>query len=211
MIQASGLLFAVLLQNRRIKGSSIIKAIIFIGMVIPMVVGALLIRFSFERGIGIVPLLFKSLGFTSLDKTWTAYPDTALLSLIIGSIWLWTGFNMIVFSSGLATIPKEYGEAATVDGASSLQTFFKIIIPLLRPSFLIALLTTFLYELKIFDIVYVATKGGPGDASMVLAVLVYIFTFRDYAIGKATVAAVLLIAICLIPGIEIAKLVTKRA
>jgi len=205
-----GLFFALLLQWK-IKGASLIKAIIFSGMVIPMIVGGLLIRFSFEKGVGIVPQLFRLMGVPSLYKTWTAYPDIALYALIIGSVWLWTGFNMVVFSAGLAAIPKEYIEAAMVDGASKLQVFLRIILPLLKPSLTIALLTTFIYELKIFDIVYVATQGGPGDASMVLALLVYFFGFREYNLGKAAAVAVLLVMISLVPAVQIAKLTTAGA
>jgi len=189
-----GLLLAVFLQN--IKGSSIIRSMIFLGMVIPMVVGALMIAFSFNKDMGIVPSIFKCLGILSLYKTWTSYPDTALLSLIIGSIWLWTGFSVTLYSAGLASIPKELIEAAKIDGAPFRVILFKIIIPLLRPVTVTVVAMTILWVLKIFDIVYVATRGGPGGASMVMALLMWDYFARMNAYTlSATIATLLTIIV----------------
>ena len=100
-----GILIAVLLQN--VKGGAIIRSFIFLGMVIPMIVGGLLIQFSFDRDLGVVNLFFKIIGLGWLAKSWPIYPDTALLSLILGSVWLWTGFSVTMYSAGLASIPKD--------------------------------------------------------------------------------------------------------
>ena len=107
-----GLFLAVVLRG--VKGSTFIKSSIFLGMVIPMIVGGVLLRFMFDKDAGIVNAFLGSLGLAT--KSWTAYPDTALLALILGSVWLWTGFSMVLYSAGLGTIPKEIYEAARVDG-----------------------------------------------------------------------------------------------
>lgn len=200
-----GLSLALLLRREEVKGSSIIKSIIFLGMVIPMIVGGLIIRFMFEKGAGIMPTLFKVIGIENLNKTWTAYPDTALFSLIIGSIWLWTGFSMIMYSAGLAAIPKEYFEAAIVDGATPLQTFFYVTFPLLKPVTVVIAAMTLLWELKIFDIVYVATNGGPGGASTVLALQMWNYFARQLNYNYAAVVAVLLTTLTLIPALWLMK------
>lgn len=189
---ALGLLLAVLLQN--VKGGSIIRSFIFLGMVIPMIVGGLLIQFSFDRDLGVVNLLLKIFGLGWMAKTWTAYPDTALFSLILGSVWLWTGFSVTLYSAGLTSIPKELIEAAIVDGADFKTILFKIIIPLLKPVTITVVAMTILWDLKIFDIVYASTQGGPGGASMVLAILMYDYFTRaqDYPMA-ATVATILTI------------------
>lgn len=189
---ALGLLLAVLLQN--VKGGSIIRSFIFLGMVIPMIVGGLLIQFSFDRDLGVVNLLLKLFGLGWMAKTWTAYPDTALFSLILGSVWLWTGFSVTLYSAGLTSIPRELIEAAIVDGADFKTILFKIIIPLLKPVTITVVAMTILWDLKIFDIVYASTQGGPGGASMVLAILMYDYFTRaqDYPMA-ATVATILTI------------------
>ncbi|RLG84800.1 MAG: sugar ABC transporter permease [Thermoprotei archaeon] len=189
-----GLLLAILLQH--VKGGSIIRSFIFLGMVIPMIVGGLLIQFSFDKDLGIVNLLLKIMGLGWLTKSWTIYPDTALFSLILGSVWLWTGFTVTMYSAGLASIPKEVIEAAIVDGADFKTILLHVIIPLLRPVTITVVAMTILWDLKIFDIVYASTQGGPGGASMVLALLMYDFFARlqDYPLS-ATVAVILTIVI----------------
>ncbi len=186
----TGLLLAILLQN--VKGGTIIRSFIFLGMVIPMIVGGLLIQFSFDRDLGVVNLFLKIMGLGFIARSWTIYPDTALFSLILGSVWLWTGFTVTMYSAGLASIPKEVIEAAIVDGADFKTILFKIIIPLLRPVTITVVAMTILWDLKIFDIVYASTQGGPGGASMVLALLMYDFFARlqDYPLS-ATVAVIL--------------------
>lgn len=154
-----GLIFAVILRD--VKGGAVVKSIVFLGMVTPMVVGGIILRFLFDGNVGIVPSVLALFGFT--PRTLTAYPDTALFSLIAGSLWLWTPFSMVLYSAGLETIPDFVYEAAVIDGASPWRIFFNITVPLLRPVTGVVVTMTFLWVLKIFDIVFVATIGGPGE------------------------------------------------
>jgi multiple sugar transport system permease protein len=185
-----GLILAVVLRD--VKGSALIKSIIFLGIVIPMIVGGVMLRFIFDRDAGIINGMFRVLGYGAYVRDWTFYPDTALLSVILGSVWIWTGFSMIVYSAGLQGIPTELYEAAKIDGASRWKTFWRITVPMLKPSTLVVVTMTILWELKIFDIVYVATQGGPGDASKVLAYIMYIDAFQGNNFGTASVIAVIL-------------------
>lgn len=189
-----GILFAVFLQY--VKGGSIIRSFIFLGMVIPMIVGGLLIQFSFDKDLGVVNLLLRIFGLGFLAKSWTIYPNTALFSLILGSVWLWSGFTVTMYSAGLSSLPREVIEAAIVDGADFKTILFKIIIPMLKPVTLTVVAMTILWDLKIFDIVYASTQGGPGGASTVLALLMYEYFARlgDYAMS-ATVATILTIIV----------------
>ncbi|MGQ4833962.1 MAG: carbohydrate ABC transporter permease [Candidatus Asgardarchaeia archaeon] len=207
-----GLLFAIILTSEKSESriiflvKSIIKSIVFLGMVMPMVVGGLLAVFLFDKDIGIVNLLLRTLGFSSLaDISWVAHPETALLATILSGVWMWTGFSMIVYSAGLTTIPKEYYEAAEIDGANAFQRFRYITLPLLKPATLVVVVMSVLYELKIFDIIFVATRGGPGAASMVLALLMYIYGFVAFKVNLASALAVLLTLLTLPPAIWIAK------
>ncbi len=183
-----GLVLAVLLRN--VKGSTIAKSIIFIGMVTPMVVGGIILRFIYDEHAGIVNAILRTMGLGWMARTWTAYPDTALLSLILGSVWIWTGFCMVVYSAGLETIPDELIEAAKVDGATSFQIFRHIIIPLLKPATIVVVTMSVLWVLKVFDIVYVTTLGGPGGASTVLAFEMYMDAFFRIPANYGTAAAI---------------------
>jgi multiple sugar transport system permease protein len=186
-----GLLLAVLLRD--VKGGAIIKSIIFLGIVTPLVVGGVLMRFMLDVDAGIVNCIFRIMGLGSFARDWTAFPNTALISIILGSVWIWTGFCMIVYSAGLEGIPIELYEAARIDGASRWKTFWRITVPMLRSTTLVVVTMTVLWELKVFDIVYVATQGGPGGASRVLAYDMYLEGFyTPYNYGTASAIAVLL-------------------
>lgn len=194
-----GLFLSVLLKN--VKGGPIIKSIIFLGMVMPMIVGGVMINFIFDRNLGVFNGLLGLFGVQT--KTWTAYPDSALLSLIFGSVWLWTGFSVILYSAGLETIPKDYYEAAQLDGAGPWKVFTKVTVPLLKPVTVVVITMTLLWELKVFDIVYVATMGGPGGASNVLALQMYTYAFRALDFNRSAVVAVILTLLTLSVGLSL--------
>jgi len=204
----SGLLLAIVLRD--VKGASIVKSTIFLGMVAPMIVGGIILRFTFERGVGIVNAFFNVIGLEGLTRTWTNYPDTALFALIFGSVWLWTGFSMILYSAGLATIPKDYYEAAKIDGATPWRTFFRITLPLLRPITIVVVTMTVLWELKIFDIVYIATRGGPGGSTNVLALQMYRYAFTYFEFNSAAVVATFLTLLTLVVTIGMARYMVKK-
>lgn len=193
-----GLLLATMLRS--VKGASIIKAIIFLGMVVPMVVSGIVIHFTFDEETGIVNLFLRLIGLT--PKSWLAYPETALYTLILGSLWLWTGFSMIVYSAGLESIPKELYEAADIDGASVLHKFFYITFPLLKPVTITVVTMTVLWELKMFDYVFTATRGGPGGATNVIALQIYndyfVFGQRDLATALASILTLITLSVAII-------------
>lgn len=204
-----GLVFSVILQD--VKGASIVKSIVFLGMVLPMAIGGLLAGFLFDKDMGIINHLLRQIGITSLaNKSWTAWPETALLATILTGVWMWTGFSMIVYSAALATIPKEYYEAADIDQASSFRKFIHITVPLLKPATLIIVVMSVLFELKIFDVIFVATGGGPGAASNVLAILMWRFAFVSFNFNQASVIATFLTLLTLPAAIWIARSAVKR-
>ena len=196
-----GLVLAVLLQ--RVRGAGLIKSVIFLGMVIPGAVGGLVVRFMFEKDLGIVNQALAVVGVTS--RSWTAHPDSALFALIFGSVWLWTAFSLLLYSSGLSTIPRDYYDAAHVDGANALQTFFWITIPMLRHITVVVLVMTVIWELKLFDLVFSATMGGPGGATSVLALEIWRLAFVIGNFNHAAVLAVLLGVIALLVSVPLLR------
>lgn len=193
-----GMLLAYIL--RKTFGSSIILGIIFLGMVLPGVVSGLIIRFMFDEYIGMFPRIFALFNVPLLSKTWTIYPQSALFALILGSIWLWLGFSVTLYSAGLDSIPPSLIEAALIDGASEREIFIKIIVPQLKPVTIVVTLMTIMWILKIFDIVYVVTGGGPGGASTVLALIMYTYFASALEHNKAAAVAVILAVLTLVPA-----------
>jgi multiple sugar transport system permease protein len=185
-----GLAFAVLLRD--VKGSTIVKAIVFLGIVVPLVVGGVLFRYVYDKDAGVVNAALRVMGLGAYARDFTQFRDTALFSVILGSIWIWTGFAMIIYSAGLEGIPKDMYEAAEIDGASRWRTFWRITVPMLRSTTLVVITLTLLWELKIFDIVYVVTQGGPGGASSVPAYDMYIEAFYGVNLGAGAAIAVIM-------------------
>lgn len=200
-----GMLLAYAL--RKTLGSSFILGIIFLGMVLPGVVSGLIIRFMFDADIGIFPRIFALFSIPILSRTWTIYPQSALFALILGSVWLWLGFSVTLYSAGLDSIPPSLIEAALVDGASEREIFIKIIVPQLKPVTIVVALMTIMWILKIFDIVYVVTGGGPGGSSTVLALIMYTYFASALEYNKAAAVAVMLAVLTLIPAYWYIKMI----
>jgi ABC-type sugar transport system permease subunit len=119
-------------------------------------------------------------------------PSTALFAAFLPAIWQWSGFGMVVFSAAIMNIPRELLEAASVDGATGPTQFFRIIMPLLLPTVFTCVIFNLIGAFKAFDLIYTMTKGGPGDATMVTAVYIYIRAFVDFDFGYSTAMAVML-------------------
>ncbi len=197
---------------REVRGAAWVKAAIFIGMVTPLIIGGIMMLYVFDGAIGIVPKFFASIGIRSLASGWLQRPTTLLFGLIFGSVWLWTGFSLIVYSAGLTTIPKEYWEAAKIDGASTLRTFTNVTFPLLKPMTIVVVTMSILWELKIFDLVFGATSpnGGVGGAADVLALQMYRQAFVQFDFGTAAAVATFLSLLTLVATSITIRYMVKR-
>lgn len=185
------LLIAYLLKYY-VKGGTLIKTVLYVGMVIPPAVGGLIAMFMFYERVGVFPIIFSWLGIEPLSKTWVLYKETALWALILGSIWVWMGFGVVVVSAGLESIPRSHIEAAKVFGASSWKTFWRVVVPQLKPVVTVVVVMTALWDMKIFDFVWASSKGGPLGASNVLAIIMYDYFIRDLDYNASSAVAVLL-------------------
>lgn len=206
----TGLALAIILRG--VRGASIVKSVVFVGMVTPMIVGGFILRFLYTQDVGIVPTFFQLIGVEGLATSWLARPATLLFGLIFGSVWMWMGFSLIIYSAGLTTIPREYFEAAKIDGASSWRTFTRITFPLLKPMTLVIVTMTVLWELKIFDIVIGATNpsGGVGGAADVLALQMFRYGFIDLAFERAAVVATVLTGLTLVALVFLVRRLVSR-
>jgi raffinose/stachyose/melibiose transport system permease protein len=144
----------------------------------------------------------RALGLDTLTRSWLGDFTWALPAVGSVGTWVQYGFCMVLFLSGMQRIPADYYEAAQLDGANELQQLLYITLPSLRPELGVALITTIIAALRVFDLVYVTTRGGPGDSTLVSGFLVYRAAFQQnrigYAAAVATVMTIVIFAISLI-------------
>jgi len=126
---------------------------------------------------------------------WTYSSQTALYALALVDVWEWTPLIMLIALAGLASLPREPYEAADIDGASTLQAFWHITLPLLRPTLVVAVLFRAIDALKTFDVIFVITQGGPANSTETINILLFNQAFSYFNMGYASSMAVALFAI----------------
>ncbi|HPZ40192.1 MAG TPA: sugar ABC transporter permease [Candidatus Atribacteria bacterium] len=165
-----GLLIALLIDTYFPKATWLITLII-IPMTFPRVVVGLVWRIMLNPLIGVVNYLLQFLGLGAVD--WLADPTMAMVSIIAVDVWQWTAFIVLLLLAGFQTLPKEPFDAAKVDGASGMDVFRYITIPLLQPVIVVALVFRVIDALRTFDIVYIMTRGGPGTSTETVDIFAY--------------------------------------
>jgi raffinose/stachyose/melibiose transport system permease protein len=204
-----GLLLAAFLSDYIAKRfgntvASFFRAGFYLPQIIPVVVAALVWRWILQPDWGVLNTFFKSVGLPGLAHNWLGDAATALPSVILMLIWFQIGYPLVIFMSALQRIDPEYYEAAAIDGATWLQKFRYITIPLIRPEIYVVILTTTIYALKTFGPVYAMTKGGPGNATMVASYFSYKNFFENSNVGYgATMSTVLTIIVMVITVIYV--------
>ena len=197
---ALGLALAVFfVQHFRL--SSTLRALFLVPWLLPLVVSASTWSWMLNSDSGVVNAGLHVLGIGPVN--WLTSPHQALASVIIANIWIGVPFNLVVLYGGLQAISPDLYEAASLDGASGWQKFRWITFPLLRPVSAITLLLGLVYTLKVFDIIWIMTKGGPGDSSTTMATWSYRRSFGSLLPQFGTGAAIsnLLILMALVCGL----------
>lgn len=186
---------------RRFPLSSLLRALFLVPWLLPLLVSASVWAWMFNSDSGVLNAALEALGFDAVN--WLTSPDWAMRSVLITNIWIGIPFNLVLLYSGLQNIPDEVYEAASLDGAGPWQTFWRVTFPLLRPVSAITLLLGFIYTLKVLDIIWIMTKGGPGDSSTTLATWSYRLGFGGQAPELSEAAAVsnVLVVVALIAGL----------
>jgi len=197
-----GLFLASLLGRKPIPGLTFFRTVLFLPQILSMVVVGVTWRWIFNPTFGLLNMTLRTIGLDSLAKAWLGDFGWALPA--VGSIGTWVqyGFCMILFLAGMQRIPGEYFEAAQLDGASEFKQLLFITLPSLRPELSVALMTTIIAALRVFDLIYVTTRGGPGDSTLVTGFLVYRAAFQQnkigYAAALATIMTVMIFGISMI-------------
>ena len=192
-----GLLLAAIL-DRGIRGEQAFRIIFFLPFTIPAVAVAAIWRWMYEPDNGLVTSAMKLVGLGGFAQNWLGDPSVVNLSLMGAVAWWTTGFAFLVFFAGLRNIPAECVEAARIEGASPWQVFWKVSFPLLWPSTIIVLGMAAIDAMRLFDVVWSMTKGGPAYASEVLATQMYDLAFGRFDMGRASAVAVCLFVIAAI-------------
>ena len=186
-VVAISLVLAVLL-NRKIRGVSIFRTVYFLPAVTSAVATALVWNMIYGKDTGILNWMLEGLGLAPVCWLCTG---NAMMSVVIVNVWGAIGEGMIIFLAGLTAIPRDYYEASSLDGASDLQQFFKVTIPLITPSIFFQTLIAAINAFQAYDYIYMLTRRGQGDSSVPVAVYsIYRNAFHFFRMGNASAQAI---------------------
>lgn len=185
------------LMRRNTRAFKVYRTIIFI----PIVLTSVVIYYTFNQILafdnGALNHLLRSIGLDIFAAQWTGDPNLAIFTIIGVTIWSGTGFSMAIYSSSLTTLPKDFIEAAHIDGANKFQVVTKIVWPMLRDTHYSLTIIGAISALKIFDIVFLLTGGGPFHSSEVLSTYMYFKVFRENEDGLGAAISTVIIIIAL--------------
>ncbi|WEG19226.1 sugar ABC transporter permease (plasmid) [Alkalihalophilus pseudofirmus] len=196
------LLLAVAI-NSKFKGYRLFKVVYFVPTIFPLTAIGLLWYFIFMPN-GSLNSFLELIGLSELVTGWLINPSTAMGTIIFVNIWAGIGYYMVILLAGLTTIPKEIYEAADIDGATPSKKFFHITIPMLKPIITLCILMDIIGTIKVFDLIFVMTEGGPNGLTNLPTTLMYYEAFRydNYGVGSAIGIIILVIALVLTIGSE---------
>jgi raffinose/stachyose/melibiose transport system permease protein len=203
-----GLLSAAILSRQELRGAGVFRSLLFLPQVITTVVTAVVWKNVYTPN-GPINSTLRAVGLDRLAQDWLGDVSWALPALGLIGTWVTFGFCMILFISGMQAIAPELYEAARMDGAGALSEFFVVTLPGLRPQIAVALTLTITAALRTFDLVYIATQGGPGSSTTTPALLLYRRAFVNPDVGAAAAIAVVLAVACLIIALAIQR-ITER-
>ena len=200
-----------LLLNEGIKrfAAHVYRTLIYLPAVLPTLVVALIFRSILNPATGLLNTFFRSIGADALAKPWLVDPRIALGSVMGVDIWKGVGYIMVILLAGLQTIPREYYEAAEVDGANAWSRFRHITLPMVMPAVMVVTTLNILYGLRVFDIVYALTNGGPGYATDVLMTSIFrAFSQGQYGLGTAVTS--ILFVFLIVVGYFVVRLLQPK-
>ncbi|MBO0805217.1 MAG: sugar ABC transporter permease [Nocardiopsaceae bacterium] len=180
---------------RSIRGIKVYRALYFLPVITSLVTSSVIWQWIYSYN-GPANWFFGAIGLGAVP--WLSSNAMVLPSLSLMSVWTRFGFDMLILLAGLLAIPKEYTEAAMIDGASAWARFTRVTLPQLKPALFFVVILEVIQSFQVFDIIYVMTGGGPGQSSYSLVYLIYDQGFRYFDFGYASAAGVVLFAITLV-------------
>lgn len=190
-------LIAAVLLNQSIKGRMFIRGAFFLPTILPIVAIAQVWIWIYEPTYGLLNYFLQAVGISDPSNPimWLSSPKTAMMAVVIFSIWKSFGYNMIIYLAALQGISRQLYEAADIDGANGFQKFFHITVPDLRPATFFVLITSINGSFQAFDQIYVLTQGGPLHSTNVIAYYIYQYAFEYFEIGRGAAVSLLMFVI----------------
>ena len=192
----AGIILSLLLalaMNANVRGIALFRVIFFIPVISASVAVAVMWRWLYNTDFGLINLILTSVGLKGVP--WLSSTAWAMPAVILMAIWKTLGYNMVIFLAGLQSIPAHLHEAAAIDGANGFQRFRYITLPLLAPTTFFVLVISVISSFQVFDLAFVLTKGGPGDATNTMVMYIYNQAFQFFHMGYAASIAWVLFAI----------------
>ena len=192
----AGIILSLLLalaMNANVRGIAIFRVIFFIPVISASVAVAVMWRWLYNTDFGLINLALTSVGLKGVP--WLSSTAWAMPAVILMAIWKSLGYNMVIFLAGLQRIPVHLHEAAAIDGANGVQRFRHITLPLLAPTTFFVLVISVISSFQVFDLAFVLTKGGPGDATNTMVMYIYNQAFQFFHMGYAAAIAWVLFGI----------------
>jgi multiple sugar transport system permease protein len=205
----AGLTVALLVTSPRLRGVGAVRTALLVPVMMTPVVAGVLWRSLFHSTYGVINFGLSFIGIPAQE--WLGSASQALAAVITVEIWQQLPVVIFVIAAGIQSLPGEVFDAAKVDGATAVQSFRYVMLPLLRPVLVVVLLLRVMDAFKIFDIIYTLTQGGPGGATQVLSMLIYKTGLKFFQIGQASAMSwVFLVFILLISLLFIRQLERKE-
>lgn len=200
------LLLAVFL-TKKFKLANVMRGVFFIPYIMSMTIVGFIWKFIFTQGFA---RLADLTGWGIWDLSWLGDPKLAFYAVALVGVWQSLGFYIVLYIAGLQAVPKDVIEAATVDGANSRQTFFKVIFPLLGPSITTCIFMSLTNGLKVFDIILALTKGGPGSSTYSVTLQIYKEAFQNNNYGLGSAESIIYFLVVLILTQIVLKIFSRR-
>ena len=200
-----GLLLGVFISSN-MKGTRLFKLVYFVPMMIASVAIGITWNFVYEPNFGMLNGVLRSVGLGKYAVGWLGDPRFSLAAVIISTCWQFIPFYMVLFAAALTGIPKELYEAACIDGATGVQAFFRITLPLLKNTIRIMCVLSLTGSLRFFDLLYVMTGGGPNHASELLATYMYNKAFTAFEMGYGSTIAVFMFLLSFVLAVFVLSL-----
>ncbi|NVM17106.1 MAG: sugar ABC transporter permease [Candidatus Lokiarchaeota archaeon] len=198
---AMGLFLAILL-DQKVRRENVFKLIYLFPFTLSFVVTGFLWRWMYNIRVGVLNTLLESIGLGFLSNKWVQDVDFAMFWVCVVLIWQYSGYMMLIFLAGIRSIPESHIMAAAVDGASTFQAYYRVIIPQLKAPIFTGFVILVVFALKAFDLIFILTGGGPGYTTEILPITMYkeVFNKKHFAYGSAIATVLfLLIMIIVIP------------
>ncbi len=190
-------IFLAILVNRKLAGIKWFRAAYYIPVVTSMVVVGIMWKWLYQ-GNGILNYILQTFGIINNQINWLTDPQIALFAVMAVTVWKGLGYYMVIYLSGLQSIPQELYEVSDIDGASWWQKQIHVTIPLLKPSIMLVSILSSIAAMKVFTEVYVMTKGGPLNSSKTLVYYIYEKAFENLNLGYAAAMGFILFIVIFI-------------